>query len=57
MRLTESMEPKTLRRAAGVFLVLLGGLMMWLSPEALGGALVMGAGIALELVGLSLERR
>lgn len=34
-----------------------GAALMWLSPEVLGGALVMAAGIALELVGIALERK
>lgn len=34
-----------------------GALLMWLSPETLSGAMVMAAGIALEAVGIGLDRR
>jgi hypothetical protein len=46
-----------LRRALAVAAVVAGALLMWLSPEALGGAIVMAAGICLEIVGVWLERR
>jgi hypothetical protein len=46
------MKQKTLQRIIGPALIIGGGLLMWLSPETLSGALVMGAGIALELLGL-----
>ena len=51
------MANKTLRRIAGGSMVVAGALLMWLSTEALGGALLMAAGIALELLGIALERR
>jgi hypothetical protein len=51
------MGTKTLNRIAGGFMIVAGAFLMWLSTEALGGALVMAAGIALELFGLSLEHR
>ena len=54
---TQPMNARTLRRIAGGTLVVVGALLMWLSTEALGGALVMAAGIALELFGIALERR
>ena len=50
------MRTRTLRRAVGVLLVVVGALLMWLSPETLAGAAIAGAGIALELVGIALER-
>jgi len=50
------MNRKTLRRSIGAALVVAGGLLMWLSPETLSGALLMGAGVALELLGLAFER-
>jgi hypothetical protein len=49
------MKPKALRRIAGVTLIVAGALLMWLSTETLSGALVMGAGVALELIGLAFE--
>lgn len=48
---------RTVRRVIGAAAVVGGALLMWLSPEVLGGALVMAAGIALELVGIALERK
>jgi hypothetical protein len=48
---------RTVRRMTGAAAILGGALLMWLSPEVLGGALVMAAGVALELVGIALERR
>jgi hypothetical protein len=50
------MKSRTLRRTAGALLVVAGALLMWLSPETLAGAAIAGAGIALELVGIALER-
>lgn len=50
------MKLKTLRRIAGALLVVGGAVLMWLSPEVLGGAFMMAAGIALEAVGIALER-
>jgi drug/metabolite transporter (DMT)-like permease len=44
------------RRVAGAVLVVTGGLFMWLAPESLAGVLLLVAGIALEAVGLRLER-
>jgi hypothetical protein len=42
--------------------VVAGALLMWLSPEAIGGeaiggAILMAAGILLEILGVWLERR
>ena len=49
---------KAARRATGATLVVLGGALMWLAPqEALFGIMLLGAGIALELVGITLEHR
>ena len=50
------MKARTLRRIAGAAAIVAGALLMWLSPETLSGALVMGAGVALELVGMAFER-
>ena len=54
---------KTLRRVIGGAAIVGGGLLMWLSPKPLegsemmvGGAL-MAAGVALELIGIALERK
>jgi hypothetical protein len=45
------------RRVAGAILVVAGGLAMWLAPESRTGAVLLAAGIALELIGLRLEHR
>jgi len=50
------MKPKLVRRTLALSAIVAGALMMWLSPEVLGGAIVMGAGIALEMLGIGLER-
>ena len=54
---SENMRPKTLRRIAGGAMVVAGALLMWLSTEALIGLLLLAAGIILEIVGITLERR
>jgi hypothetical protein len=51
------MKPRTLRRIAGATMVVAGGLLMWLSTEALPGLLLLAAGIVLEIIGIALERR
>jgi hypothetical protein len=49
---------KAARRATGAVLVVLGGALMWLAPEeVLFGIVLLAAGIALELVGITLEHR
>jgi hypothetical protein len=47
------MKHKILWRVIGPALIVGGAALMWLSPETLSGALVMGAGVALELLGLA----
>lgn len=44
------------RRIIGASLVVAGALLMWLAPESVGGAVLLAAGIILEVVGLRLER-
>jgi len=51
------MKPKLVRRTLALSAIVAGALMMWLSPEVLGGAIIMAAGIALEIVGIWLEPR
>jgi len=49
---------KAARRATGAVRVVVGGALMWLAPEeALFGVMLLAAGIALELVGITLEHR
>jgi len=51
------MKRKLVRRTLAVCAIIAGALMMWLSPEALGGAILMAAGVALEGIGIWLESR
>lgn len=48
---------KRLRRAAGAVLVVAGGVLIWLAPEVMAGVILLAAGIALEIAGITLERR
>ncbi|HVL34605.1 MAG TPA: hypothetical protein VM489_02945 [Burkholderiales bacterium] len=54
---------RTVRRTIGAAAIVGGALLMWLSPAALfgyaavAGGILMAAGIVLEIVGISLERR
>ena len=52
-----------LRRTIGVILVITGAVLMWLAPastfgaRSVAGAVLLGAGIVLELIGIALEHR
>lgn len=54
---------RRVRRIIGAVAIAGGVLLMWLSPAALygyatlAGILLMAAGIALEIIGIALERR
>jgi len=45
------------RRVLALFLVVLGGLLMYLAPEVWGGLAVLALGVVIELVGFALERK
>lgn len=45
------------RRVLSMFLVILGGVLMYLAPEMLAGLALLALGIVVELVGIALERR
>ncbi len=45
------------RRVVAVLLIGLGGVLMFLAPEIWAGLLVLAAGVAVEFVGIALERR
>jgi hypothetical protein len=57
------MKARAVRRAIGAAAIVGGALLMWLSPKPLEGAellvggALMAAGVALELIGIALERR
>lgn len=48
---------KRLRRFTGLALMTGGGLMLWLAPEVGVGIVLLVAGVLLEIVGITLERR
>ena len=45
------------RRVLGSVLIVLGALMMWLAPEVWIGLVMILIAIALEILGITLERR
>jgi len=51
------MRRKLIRRALAACAIVAGALMIWLSPEVLGGAILLSAGVALEIFGIWLESR
>lgn len=48
---------KRSRRVLAVFLVVLGGVLMYLAPEIWAGLAVLGLGVVVELAGIALERK
>ena len=48
---------KRLRRTTAIALLAAGGILMWLSPQTLAGAVLLALGTMLEAVGIWLERR
>ena len=63
MACTALVKTRTVRQVVGGTAVVLGALLMWLSPkplegaETLAGAVLMAAGVVLELIGIAMERR
>jgi hypothetical protein len=45
------------RRVLAIFLVVLGGVMMYLAPEMKAGLVLLALGVAVELAGIALERK
>jgi uncharacterized membrane protein HdeD (DUF308 family) len=45
------------RRVLAGFLVLLGGVLMFLAPEIWAGLAVLGLGVVVEVAGIALERQ
>ena len=45
------------RRLLAAFLIVLGGVLMFLAPEMWAGLLLMALGVAIEAAGIALERR
>jgi hypothetical protein len=50
------MSSKRSRRLLAGFLVVLGGVLMYLAPEIWAGLVVLVLGVVIELVGIALER-
>lgn len=48
---------RRIRRAVAIALLVAGGLLMWLAPQTLAGAVLLALGIALEAIGVAVERR
>jgi hypothetical protein len=51
------MKTKRSRRLIVLALLAGGGLLMWLAPAAPAGLVLLGAGILVEIAGITLERR
>ncbi len=45
------------RRILGSTLIIVGALMLWLAPEVWSGVIMILIAIALEILGITLERR
>lgn len=50
------MDRKLVRRALAGLLIVAGALLLWLSPETLPGLMTLLAGVAIEAIGIALER-
>ena len=44
------------RRILAVLLIIIGGLLLWLAPESPGGIILLVLGVAIELIGITLEK-
>ena len=45
------------RRVLAIFLVVLGGVLLFLAPEMWAGMVVLALGVLVELAGIALERK
>jgi hypothetical protein len=45
------------RRVLAIFLVVLGGVLLFLAPEMWAGLVVLALGVLIELAGIALERK
>ncbi|MGE5722276.1 MAG: hypothetical protein ACM3YM_07420 [Sphingomonadales bacterium] len=48
---------KRSRRVLAIFLVVLGGVLLFLAPEIWAGLVVLALGVLIELAGIALERK
>jgi len=44
------------RRILAILLIIIGGLLLWLAPESPGGIILLVCGIAVEIIGITLEK-
>jgi len=44
------------RRLLAVLLIIVGAILLWLAPESPGGIILLILGIAVELIGITLEK-
>ena len=51
------LKRKRTRRILGGAMVVCGALLMWLAPDSAAGAVLLGAGIGLEVLGIALEHQ
>lgn len=51
------MRKKGTRRVLAMFLVVLGGVLMYLAPEMWGGVVLLAVGVLVELAGITLEHK
>ena len=51
------MLSKRSRRVLAIFLVVLGGVLIFLAPEIWAGLVVLALGVVVELAGIALEHR
>jgi hypothetical protein len=45
------------RRVLAIFLIVLGGVLIYLAPEIWAGLLVLALGVVIELAGIALEHK
>jgi drug/metabolite transporter (DMT)-like permease len=53
----DMLRNKGARRLLAAFLIVLGGVLIFLAPEVWAGLLLMAVGIAVEAAGIALERQ
>lgn len=51
------LRKRSLRRTLAIFLVVLGGILIYLAPEHWSGLVLLALGVVVELAGITLERK
>lgn len=44
------------RRILAALLIIIGALLLWLAPESPGGIILLVCGVAIEIIGIALEK-